>query len=472
MPAALTVVTSRKKPIGVPLLVVARKVAPVPAVTVPMLRRKVPVTVTPCEVDGFTVKVPLVATVMVLGSARWNSIVVCRETLFAVAVTRAVAGGVGLARSAVTRYEPSAVRVTVAAFSGLKRPAVSWNCTDVPSGSEGDSCTVNDEIVAPSAGAVAGAATKSITALGSAAVKLTVRLRDSPVTFSTFADTTALPTCCELLSSTVAVPVTSVATATWLEEWAVPTSVPALVEKSTVRLSASASGEILAMMRSREMPSAGIDRWPFAVDSTSASAGGGVGGGGGGRGVFLFVGAAAGEERGGRQRGGGERTQAARGWCRRGGAAHRHHGSRYCWSCTTQRPGMTLPSESRIACSTSTVISPPLPGPVVMVMRSTQTCGSEPTVSSRTTCLVGLPSPSSNQMLCAEASEYCTAIASEASELRSVCWNSTRLGSVVGLGEASRSLSTKIAMACPFLAEATGRWASRRRPTPAASRTG
>src|ERR1044072_5014022 len=98
MPAALTVVTSRKKPIGVPLLVVAREGATVPAGTVPMLRRKVPVPVPPWEVDGFTVKVPLVATVMVLGSARWNSIVVCRETLFAVAVTRAVPRVVGLAR--------------------------------------------------------------------------------------------------------------------------------------------------------------------------------------------------------------------------------------------------------------------------------------------------------------------------------------------------------------------------------------
>src|ERR1044072_6236942 len=117
MPAALTVVTSRKKPIGVPLLGVARKVATAPAVTVP-----------PCEVDGFTVKVPLVATVMVLGSARWNSIVVCRETLFAVAVTRAVPRVVGLARSAVTRDGPSAARVTVAAVSGLKRPAVAWDC--------------------------------------------------------------------------------------------------------------------------------------------------------------------------------------------------------------------------------------------------------------------------------------------------------------------------------------------------------
>src|ERR1051325_10920268 len=110
------------------------------------------------------------------------------------------------------------------------------------------------------------------------------------------------------------------------------------------------------------------------------------------------------------------------------------------------RPWVTLPWESRSDCATSTVRRPLMPGPVVREMRSIVTWGEEPTVSSRTTVFIGLPSLSWNQMLCAAASEYWQVIASEASELCRVCVNSMRLGRVVGLGEAARSWSTKIAM--------------------------
>jgi hypothetical protein len=49
-----------------------------------------------------------------------------------------------------------------------------------------------------------------------------------------------------------------------------------VVEKSTVRLSASASGEMLAMMRSRETPSAGSEVCELAADRVSAPAVGGA----------------------------------------------------------------------------------------------------------------------------------------------------------------------------------------------------
>ena len=92
------------------------------------------------------------------------------------------------------------MRVTLAAFSGWKRPAEAWNVTWVPSGSEGESRTVNEEMVAPSAGAEAGAAVNWMTLPGSAPTT-----RSSPAaTAGTFctAVTTALPTCCALSSST------------------------------------------------------------------------------------------------------------------------------------------------------------------------------------------------------------------------------------------------------------------------------
>ena len=168
------------------------------------------------------------------------------------------------------------VRSTEAVASGRNTPAVAWKVTFVPSGSVGESCTTNVETVAPSAGAEAGAVTKRTTPSGSAATKETSSVRVSPATFSMPAVTTADSTCWLLCSSMVAVPVPSAATGTCPEAFAVPTSVPALVENSTVRLSGSALGSIRATRRRRETPSAGRVVCWFAEVSVSAPATGGA----------------------------------------------------------------------------------------------------------------------------------------------------------------------------------------------------
>ncbi len=260
-----------KIPTVVPSALVARKVTTVPSVTIPTLRSRVAVTwilvLTAAVAIGMST-----AAVMTFGKARSKRMEASRVTPFTVAVTRAEVIWRGLTRSAEALPPPSAGTWTEVP-EGANVPAVVWNVTwRDPAGRDGDTPTVNVEIVAPSAGARSGALTNWIVWSGWAAPKAIGNEAVMPGASAGQARTTAVPTCCELTRSTVACPLPSAGTITQpvqLVTGVPPTSVPLDAENTTVRLAKSGSPTSRATRRRREKPSAGRLVAPFSALRTT-----------------------------------------------------------------------------------------------------------------------------------------------------------------------------------------------------------
>ena len=120
--------------------------------------------------------------------------------------------------------------------------------------------------VAPSAGAWAGAVTKRIVSSAPAGTKVTVSEARMPGAAAGTPMTTAEPTCCEATRSICARPLPSACTLRQPVQpvpATPPSSVPLVVEKTTVRLANAGSPGRRAWRWRREKPSAGRDVTPL-----------------------------------------------------------------------------------------------------------------------------------------------------------------------------------------------------------------
>ncbi len=259
MPFTL-VVTLVNTPTGLPSAVVAWKVTTVPSVTIPWSRSRVAVTwilvlAAAVAIGGSA------AAVITVGRARTNWIATSRVTPLTVAETRAVVIVFGLIRSAEARPPASAATWTVGAPPGAKVPAVVEKVTwREPAGSDEEMATVKVVAVAPSAGAWGGAVTKRIVSSAPAGVKVTVSEARMPGAAAGVAVTVAEPTCCEATRSICAMPLPSACTVRQPVQpvpGVPPSSVPLVVEKTTVRLANAGSPGRRAWRWRREKPSAG-----------------------------------------------------------------------------------------------------------------------------------------------------------------------------------------------------------------------